>query len=55
MLNNRLLDFTAFRQICLAWKSVKLVQLTFASLQPMILVNFHDSRVDGAVYIVFVA
>ena len=28
MLNNRLLDFTAFRQICQAWKSVKLVQLT---------------------------
>ena len=33
MLNNRLVDYTAFRQICLAWKSVKLVQLTFASLQ----------------------
>ena len=27
MLNNRLVDYTAFRQICLAWKSVKLVQL----------------------------
>ena len=23
MLNNRLVDYTAFRQICLAWKSVK--------------------------------
>jgi hypothetical protein len=55
MLNNRLVDYTAFRQICLAWKSVKVVQLTFASLQLMILVDFHDSRVDGAVYIVFVA
>ena len=55
MLNNRLLDFTAFRQICLAWKSVKLVQLTFASLQPMILVDFHDSRVDASVYVILVA
>ena len=55
MLNNRLLGFTAFRQICLAWKSVKVMQLTFASLQPMILVDFHDSRVDASVYIVLVA
>ena len=55
MLNNRLVDYTAFRQICLAWKSVKLVQLTFASLQPMILVGFHDSRVDASVYVVLVA
>ena len=31
------------------------MQLTFASLQPMILVGFHDSRVDASVYIVLVA
>ena len=55
MLNNRLVDYTAFRQICQAWKSVKVVQLTFASLQPMILVGFHDSRVDASVYVVLVA